>query len=159
MAPTYNYQCEAEEDHLVSVVHKMSESPKVHCPFCGSKCHKTLKDACPEMWIRGQGIVSDKAGAKRDMNIWELKNKDPYDYMRQPGEKDYLIDKLEKAGKRKIGLSKEQLKKIEKARQDAMKLDYYKVCIECNRTLPTSRFIDEEEDIELNICNDCRNKS
>jgi hypothetical protein len=69
------------------------------CPRClGIDCRKSLMNVKITSYIRGNGYL-DVAGARRDMNKYNLLNDDPYKAYRQPGEVDDIKNKLEKAGK------------------------------------------------------------
>jgi hypothetical protein len=90
---------DAEKSPLVwVVVHGMQESPEVLCPVCSSKARKVIQSV--HSYFRGNCYL-DIAGCKREMNIHKLKNDDPYGHMRQPGEKDDLINKLKRGNKPK----------------------------------------------------------
>jgi hypothetical protein len=76
----------------------MKEKPTIKCPQCnGIKTHVTFISV-PVTYIRGYGWL-DKAGRRRDMNLYKLINDDPYNHMREKGEKDDLANKLRKGGK------------------------------------------------------------
>jgi hypothetical protein len=77
----------------------MAESPEIKCVKCGTICHKTFVNTRIETYVRGNGIVKDRAGAKRDMNLYHLTHDDPYRGHREIGEKDHLATKLRNAGK------------------------------------------------------------
>jgi hypothetical protein len=84
------------------------------CPRC-KVSDVTSGDAIwlyrPTVFVRGSGLVNDRAGAKRDMNIYHLTAKDsegktidPYDDMRQPGEVDDMVKKFKKPKKSKTNI-------------------------------------------------------
>jgi predicted nucleic acid-binding Zn ribbon protein len=102
--PTYNYICEHhktkdDQDFVFEVNHGMSQKPEVLCPQCKKPCERTWLGMTFQFYFPGNGMVRDKAGARRSMNLHQLENDDPYGYMRQPGEKADLVDKLRKGGK------------------------------------------------------------
>ena len=69
------------------------------CPRCGSTdAARFYGNDTVICYIRGDGFL-DRAGARRDMTLHTLENKDPYGHMRQPGEADDLKIKLKQAGK------------------------------------------------------------
>jgi hypothetical protein len=88
-------------EFLFIVECKMDDKPKSpKCPRCGgtdtSVSYTDLDLVC---YVRGNGIVKDIAGARRDMHRHKLLNEDPYADMRQSGEVDHLSDKFERAGR------------------------------------------------------------
>ena len=93
----YDYHC----DHCNTTFeyqHGMKETPSVCCPKCGKAATRMMPKSV-QGWIRGNGIVKDKRGARRDMNLHTLTKHDPYAKMREKGEKEVLIDKLRRGGK------------------------------------------------------------
>ena len=96
--PAYNYKCE-ECEHVQEERHMMAESPDISCNECGGKCSKTLEGVKIMCWVRGYGLANDRAGAKRDMHLHHLTQKDPYAIHRQPGEVDDMANKLRRGGK------------------------------------------------------------
>jgi hypothetical protein len=78
----------------------MKDKPKnPKCPNCGSNdTNVSYIDLDQQCYVRGNGLVKDKAGARRDMNRHKLKHEVPYSSMRVSGEKDYLIDKFRRGG-------------------------------------------------------------
>jgi hypothetical protein len=70
------------------------------CPLCGrNKTQISYSELSITSYVRGDGLVKDKAGALRDMNRYKLMNgEDPYEQYRVPGEKDHLIDKFRRGG-------------------------------------------------------------
>lgn len=100
----YNYCCDkcsgdGEDRFIFEVEHGMKEDPKIKCPKCNGKTHKTLPNRIT-FYTRGYGYL-DKPGARRDMNVHKLVHDDPYKKMREPGEKDDLLYKLRTGGKHK----------------------------------------------------------
>ncbi|MDP1712582.1 MAG: zinc ribbon domain-containing protein [Candidatus Nanopelagicaceae bacterium] len=93
----YDYKC-SECDFVFEVQHGMKESPGVLCGKCGKKCEKVFNTSFTS-YTKGYGWF-DKKGVRRDMDLHKLTHNDPYGYMRQPGEKSDLIEKLKKGGKR-----------------------------------------------------------
>ena len=102
--PTYNYLCEHHKtadggDFVFEVNHGMREKPEVLCPQCNKPCERTWLGMTFQFYFPGNGMVRDKAGARRDMNLHHLTRNDPYAYMRQKGERRDLMHKLRRAGK------------------------------------------------------------
>ena len=79
------------------VDHSMSDSPEIMCPVCSHKATRVINNVTT-FYFRGDGYL-DKVGARRDMNLFKLQKDDPYGYMREPGEKDDLMDKLRRGGR------------------------------------------------------------
>lgn len=74
--------------------------PNPKCPKCGgSNTLRSYHDMNLTCYIRGDGIVKDRAGARRDMNRHHLVNQDPYGHMRASGEVDHMLDKFRDAGR------------------------------------------------------------
>jgi len=96
--PRYNYRCN-KCDNVQEESHRMSEAPVIKCVRCGSRCAKTLEGVQVTGYIRGYGLARDRVGAKRDMDLHHLINKDPYSMHREPGETDQLADQLRRGGK------------------------------------------------------------
>jgi putative FmdB family regulatory protein len=92
----YDYACDKCET-VLEVTHGMLEKPTIKC----DKCHRVMRlvFSVPMVYVRGYGWC-DKKGAKRDMNLWKLKNEDPYAKIRPPGDKSDLEHKLTQGGKR-----------------------------------------------------------
>ena len=68
------------------------------CPRCGgTNCTKSFVNTNVIGYIRGNGYL-DKAGTRRDMNLYHLMHDDPYSEYRVPGEVDELKAKLKRAG-------------------------------------------------------------
>ena len=80
-----------------TVNHPMIECPEIKCPLCGDKATRIIGNST-EFYFRGNKYL-DKLGCQRDMNLHKLQRDDPYGYMREPGEKDHLVDKLRKGGR------------------------------------------------------------
>lgn len=121
--PRYNYICkdceekalekfgpeitqeQFEEFVLFETAHSMEPSEaelaeaKI-CPRCdGANCEITVLGTDIHSYIRGYGWM-DKDGIKRDMNRYQLANKDPYAQYRMPGEADDIMKKLERPASR-----------------------------------------------------------
>ena len=80
---------------------KMNDKPsKPKCPKCkfNKEVNSNYTDLDLQCYVRGNGLVKDKAGAKRDMHRHKLKHEDPYSSMRVSGEVDYLSDKFRRGG-------------------------------------------------------------
>ena len=90
-----------ENCRLIWVVnHSIYDDPVIMCPITGKPAIRTLVGCEPaEVYVKGYGMARDKAGARRDMNRHTLETADPYAKLRQPGEKDDMINRLKKAGK------------------------------------------------------------
>jgi hypothetical protein len=68
------------------------------CPRCdGRDTAQAFNHNSYSGYVRGDGYL-DKAGVKRDMNVYTLQNDDPYASMREPGEVDHKIAQFKKAG-------------------------------------------------------------
>lgn len=111
---------------------KMADKPiNPKCPNCGGKkTHSCLYGQHNESWIRGNGIVNDKAGARRDMNKHKVINDDPYGHMRQSGEVDHLIDQCNRGGmnmeivnKQHYALAREAKSRADKMIEDDLSED------------------------------------
>jgi hypothetical protein len=88
-----------EESFLVwEVSHGMFEDVKVKCPVCNADATKSYADYFFQGYVRGNGYF-DRAGCRRDMNLYKLLKDDPYGRYRLPGEAEHLADKLRAAGK------------------------------------------------------------
>lgn len=81
------------------VTHSMFGATEVKCPITGQPAIKTILGCEPTFYFKGEGLVRDKAGAYRDMNLHRLQQDDPYGHMRERGEKDDLIHRLKNGGK------------------------------------------------------------
>jgi len=119
--PLYNYACKVCENKLRSehAVEELSDlmmidavfetKHQMHptedellnttkCPRCGSNdTYKYMHGLEIIGYVAGNGYL-DIAGCKRDMSKYHLTKEDPYAQYRQPGEVDYLKDKLNKKG-------------------------------------------------------------
>lgn len=126
--PQYNYICndciaarEAEvgrpltDDEQSEIVFEVSHSivfpPKqklqkiTKCPLCeSSNTHITMLGTDQSIRIRGgdwrEFRKKNAKALQRDMALHQLQNDDPYGYMRPPGEKADLADKLRASGKK-----------------------------------------------------------
>ncbi len=94
----YDYSC-SDCGFVFETAHGMKEKPKVPCPKCKSLKTKIAFLTIAPFYIKGNGYL-DREGVRRDMNLHKLVNDDPYGYMRQRGEKEDLIQKLKRGGKR-----------------------------------------------------------
>ena len=94
--PVYEYECN-KCGHIQHVTHSIKKSPKVKCEKCKStKMERNISGGyCG--YIRGEGLVRDKGGAKRDMNLYQLQNDDPYSKYRVPGEKSDMVERMKHA--------------------------------------------------------------
>lgn len=93
------------------------------CPKCGGRnTRQSFLDNNLVCYIRGDGIVKDVAGARRDMNKHHLLNQDPYGYMRQPGEVDDMLDKMRDAGRVMDRVRKRKAESSQKAKKRADKI-------------------------------------
>jgi DNA-directed RNA polymerase subunit RPC12/RpoP len=73
----------------------------VVCPRCQStNCERTLHGCEFHSYTLGYGYC-DKAGAKRDMDIYTLKNDDPYKEHRVEGEAEEIESRIKKSAKPK----------------------------------------------------------
>ena len=75
--------------------HGMLEEPEIRCPSCDNISSKTLLGIeAPISWTKGNCYLN-RADCQKQMDLHKLETgRDPYGYLRQPGEKDHLIDKL-----------------------------------------------------------------
>ncbi len=119
--PHYNYCCNnclelaelikgsaLDDTELQSVMfetaHSMNPSQREllaasECPRClGTNTVKVLHGIKLTSYVRGYGYL-DRAGARRDMNLYKLQNDDPYKAMRVTGETDDLVARLKRGGK------------------------------------------------------------
>lgn len=97
--PTYDYMCD-KCGEVFEKTYSMSEKPNsIKCEKCDGDCIQTLINTKLQTWVRGDGIVKDKGGARRDMNLYKLQHEDPYSQHRVGGEKSYLEDKFRRGGK------------------------------------------------------------
>lgn len=88
-------------EYIFIIECKMSEKPlNPKCPKCKSSkdVNVNYTDLDLQCYVRGNGLVNDKVGAKRDMHRHKLKHEDPYASMRVSGEVDYLSDKFRRGG-------------------------------------------------------------
>lgn len=86
-------------EYLFIVEARMFDNVKVKCPRCkGEDVRVSYTDMNLTCYVRGNGIVKDKAGARRDMNKHKLLHEDPYAHMRQSGEVDHMVKNFERAG-------------------------------------------------------------
>ena len=89
------------KEFLFIIECKMKDKPnKSICPRCNSdkNVRQSFTGYKLECWVRGDGLVKDIGGARRDMHRYKLNNEDPYGHMRATGEKDYLDDRFRLAG-------------------------------------------------------------
>lgn len=88
-------------EYIFFIECSMKDKPtKPKCPSCMSNESVSVNftDLDIQCYVRGDGLVKDKAGARRDMNRHKLKYEDPYKSMRVSGEKDYLDNKFRRGG-------------------------------------------------------------
>lgn len=94
-----------EECILFETTHAMQPSEEElllakQCPRCGgTNCEKTFHGLQIHGYSRGYGWL-DRKGIKRDMNLFHLKQKDPYAEYRVPGEVEHIESSLKKAGQK-----------------------------------------------------------
>lgn len=90
---------------LFETIHSVKPSDKelkeaVVCPRCNDNdCEISFSGTKVHSYVRGYGW-KDKAGARRDMNVFHLDNDDPYSNHRVPGEVEHIRSNLKKGGKR-----------------------------------------------------------
>lgn len=98
----YDYICNncSNEDRwlIFETNHGMNEKPKVKCPKCGGINTEQTFRTVPLSYIRGYGWL-DVKGRRRDLNLYTLRNRDPYEHMREAGEADDLAHRLKAGGK------------------------------------------------------------
>jgi len=127
--------------------------PKPKCPKCGgANTSRSYHDINLVCYIRGDGIVKDRAGARRDMNRHHLQNGDPYGYMRQPGEVDHMLDQIRDAGRdmskirsEAASTSRETAKRARRMQQDDLPRDQERVLIKIEELGGSCRFSDLSE--------------
>lgn len=123
--------CNPEEDtagfhengeYLFWVECKMADKPNSpKCPRCGgTHTHNSYTDFKLQCWVRGDGLVKDRAGARRDMNRHKLVNDDPYANMRQPGEVDHMLGQMRERG---LDMGRIRAKKAEASRKAKAEAD------------------------------------
>lgn len=119
--PLYDYICtdcvetkqldeETQRQAMFETRHCMNPSKKelkitTQCPHCGSG--NTVRALSAEFIFYMKGKAwEDKAGIKRDMNVYKLvtkdedgKSNDPYVEHRVPGETDHLVHTFKQQGK------------------------------------------------------------
>ena len=139
-------------DYMFYVRCKMSDKPKnPKCPKChGQNTISNLFGQETMSWIRGNGIVNDKAGARRDMNRHTLENNDPYGHMRQSGEVDHMLDQCRRGGmdsekmlKKSAKLSNEVAAKVRKRSQELLSEEQTAVMMKM-----------AEDDVEFEVFNE-----
>ena len=110
-------------EFLFVVECKMADKPKKpKCPRCGgNKTKSSYTDLKLQCWVRGDGIVKDRAGARRDMNRHHLVNQDPYGHMRQPGEVDHMLDEMRDRGRNMAKIKSDRAANSRKAKAEADK--------------------------------------
>lgn len=99
----YHYWCrvcssDSDDRHLHFVweeEHGMNKKPRIKCPKCSGKTSRYFGYTKLTTYTKGNAYL-DKKGAGRDREMWTLKHRDPYKHMRDPGEKDDLLIKLDK---------------------------------------------------------------
>lgn len=111
----YNYMCEScsneQSPFVFGVEHGMSETPEIKCPKCGgSRTQKCFAGLSPTVYVRGNGYL-DKQGCRRDMELYNLRTKNPYGHLYQPGEQDEIAHQLKAGGRIQKSRSKDTLKK------------------------------------------------
>jgi putative FmdB family regulatory protein len=101
--PIYDYKCgkcsTEKRAFIFEAQRGMTEKIKIKCPKCGSVDTEQHFGMVPMFYVKGYGWL-DKKGRRRDMNLHKLQNDDPYAKYRVPGEKDDLVHRLKKGGKR-----------------------------------------------------------
>jgi putative FmdB family regulatory protein len=94
--PIYDYKCgkcsTEKRAFIFEAQRGMTEKIKIKCPKCGSVDTEQHFGMVPMFYV--------KKGRRRDMNLHKLQNDDPYAKYRVPGEKDDLVHRLKKGGKR-----------------------------------------------------------
>lgn len=75
--------------------------PVISCPICNKVSFHTMAGTQVYGYTKGEGFL-DKAGVRREMNLHTLKTNDPYAYLRPEGDKEEMIKKIEKNGRREM---------------------------------------------------------
>lgn len=72
--------------------------PDQVCPACDHPAVSVIHRGQTVFYERGYGY-KDRAGCRRDMNLYKLTKDDPYGGMRESGESDHLANKIRAGGK------------------------------------------------------------
>jgi len=100
--PIYVYGCKC--GHETESLYNMSNIPdSVKCEKCGKKAERKY-DVRTYGYVKGNGIVKDPNGARREREIGTLRTRDPYRQHRESGEVGHIEEKLQRAGKSKQDL-------------------------------------------------------
>ena len=105
---------------------RMADKPShPKCPKCdGKNTRSSYTGYSNECWIRGNGIVTDRRGARRDMNRHTLVNNDPYGHMRQSGEVDHMLDTMRRTGMDMTQIKQKRAESIKRAKERADKIKF-----------------------------------
>lgn len=104
--PNYLYECE-KCGATQNIIHSIKEDLDVKCE-CGSPCFRVL--CPPEINVRGSCYMNKK-DCKTQAAISTLKDADPYQTHRLPGETDDIINKLKRGDRKKVSAQVNGLKK------------------------------------------------
>ena len=90
-----------DEPLIWEVEHEMMEDPKITCPVCTGPAAKSLRFSNATFTFRGNWAM-DKAGCKREMDLYKLANPQDNDYDKyyEPGERDHIRSTLIKTGRK-----------------------------------------------------------
>lgn len=113
-------------EYVFVIICSMQDKPSNPiCPRCGGRNTDTCFIGYTNYsWVRGDGIVKDKKGARRDMNKYTLMNNDPYGHMRQSGEVDHMINEITRAGMDMSKVTSRLAKSSQDAKKRSMKMKY-----------------------------------
>jgi hypothetical protein len=114
-------------EYLFIVECKMADKPKSpKCPRCGgTDTCSSYVDMGLQCYVRGDGLVKDRAGARRDMNRHHLVNQDPYGHMRQAGEVDHMLDQMRDRGRDMAKVRAQRAENSQKAKENVEKRKKY----------------------------------
>jgi len=114
-----------DEEYLFFIECSMKDKKsKPRCPRCNkNKTRQSFSEMTLTCYVRGDGLVKDKVGARRDMNKFHLVNQDPYGHMRVPGETDHMLDMYRDRGRdmSKIKSERAAASRIAKKQADRLK--------------------------------------
>lgn len=100
-----------------------NKKSKPRCPKCKkNKTRQSFSEMTLTCYVRGDGLVKDKVGARRDMNKFHLVNQDPYGHMRVPGETEHMLDMYRDRGRDMSKIKSERAASSRDAKKQADKI-------------------------------------
>jgi transposase-like protein len=100
-----------------------NKKSKPRCPKCKkNKTRQSFSEMTLTCYVRGDGLVKDKVGARRDMNKFHLVNQDPYGHMRVPGETEHMLDMYRDRGRDMSKIKSERAASSRDAKEQADKI-------------------------------------